>query len=638
MARPRLVAVAVIAGSLACVSPATAATITVTTTQDEMHSGDGKCSLREAIADVNNPPGNGDCSTPSGGGNTIRLGAHTYALGPSSADSNDYGHLQLTAPAPVMISGAGPSKTRVDASGLGNRTQTLCAGCDRVLDVAVTVTATLNGLTITGGHAPDGASGLDGDDSSNPSAPNGGTGGDGQDGGGIFNAGSLTLMRVTVAYNQAGRGGNGGNGSVEGGNGGTGGRGGEGGGIYNAGKLKVLESTISHNFAGREGNGGRAGTPGAGGDAGNYGGDGGGIRSTGSLTLSASTVSGNFGGDGGDGGNGGASGCSPGGTGGMATGGGWGGAISIVDGTFLATNDTLVDNFAGSGGTGGTGGSSNCGGLPADGGNGGGGGGAGNGGAMRMSGSGTATLINVTVADNSIGAAGSGGQPGTGTSGGSSGQKGADGGQGTGGGVWSDAGANINLRNSIDSSNTGGNCGEAPNGSTTDLGHNLEFGDSTCFFTGPSGNPELRPLAAYGGPTQTMAIGLGSAARNRVPASGAGCPKTDQRGVARPQGAACDIGAYEYAPLTCANLNLKTTVNTSLVLSLSCRDPAGLPVVYAIRSKPSHGRLGTLNKTSGRVTYKPAAGYSGGDRFTYRASDRNGIASDATVTISVTKR
>jgi hypothetical protein len=38
-----------------------------------------------------------------------------------------------------------------------------------------------------------------------------------------------------------------------------------------------------------------------------------------------------------------------------------------------------------------------------------------------------------------------------------------------------------------------------------------------------------------------MALPVGSPARN----AGAGCPATDQRGVARPQGSACDIGAYE---------------------------------------------------------------------------------------------
>ena len=37
-----------------------------------------------------------------------------------------------------------------------------------------------------------------------------------------------------------------------------------------------------------------------------------------------------------------------------------------------------------------------------------------------------------------------------------------------------------------------------------------------------------------------------------APATAAGddavCPATDQRGVVRPQGAACDVGAYEYVP------------------------------------------------------------------------------------------
>jgi hypothetical protein len=45
----------------------------------------------------------------------------------------------------------------------------------------------------------------------------------------------------------------------------------------------------------------------------------------------------------------------------------------------------------------------------------------------------------------------------------------------------------------------------------------------------------------------TMALGRGSAAINRVPRRHAGCPSTDQRGVRRPQGRACDIGAYEFA-------------------------------------------------------------------------------------------
>ncbi|MBI3170637.1 MAG: sortase [Chloroflexi bacterium] len=60
-----------------------------------------------------------------------------------------------------------------------------------------------------------------------------------------------------------------------------------------------------------------------------------------------------------------------------------------------------------------------------------------------------------------------------------------------------------------------------------------------------SGDPMLDTLADNGGLTQTHALLAGSPAID----AGAGCPATDQRGVARPQGAACDIGAYEYGPV-----------------------------------------------------------------------------------------
>ena len=51
----------------------------------------------------------------------------------------------------------------------------------------------------------------------------------------------------------------------------------------------------------------------------------------------------------------------------------------------------------------------------------------------------------------------------------------------------------------------------------------------------------IGPLASNGGPTLTHALLPGSPAID----AGAGCPATDQRGVARPQGAACDVGAFE---------------------------------------------------------------------------------------------
>jgi hypothetical protein len=52
-------------------------------------------------------------------------------------------------------------------------------------------------------------------------------------------------------------------------------------------------------------------------------------------------------------------------------------------------------------------------------------------------------------------------------------------------------------------------------------------------------------LQNNGGQTQTMAPGNGSAALDQIPATGAQCPAADQRSITRPQGPACDIGAFE---------------------------------------------------------------------------------------------
>jgi hypothetical protein len=77
-------------------------------------------------------------------------------------------------------------------------------------------------------------------------------------------------------------------------------------------------------------------------------------------------------------------------------------------------------------------------------------------------------------------------------------------------------------------------------------GGNLERG-TDCGFTGPSDqqgvDPLLGPLQNNGGPTDTRALGAGGPAIDTGPE--AGCPPTDQRGVTRPQGARCDVGAFE---------------------------------------------------------------------------------------------
>jgi hypothetical protein len=93
----------------------------------------------------------------------------------------------------------------------------------------------------------------------------------------------------------------------------------------------------------------------------------------------------------------------------------------------------------------------------------------------------------------------------------------------------------------------GANCG----GYATDsLGFNLTD-DTSCGFTEPTdlivADAMLGPLQDNGGPTETHDLLDGSPA---IDAGSLDCPPpdTDQRGVARPQGTAFDIGAVEYLP------------------------------------------------------------------------------------------
>jgi CSLREA domain-containing protein len=94
--------------------------------------------------------------------------------------------------------------------------------------------------------------------------------------------------------------------------------------------------------------------------------------------------------------------------------------------------------------------------------------------------------------------------------------------------------------------------GRACSGPVTSGGYNVAP-DATCAFAGTgdiqSVNPLLGALAANGGPTQTRLPGAGSPAISRIPVGTAGlCDGTlavDQRGVARPQGPACDSGSVE---------------------------------------------------------------------------------------------
>jgi CSLREA domain-containing protein len=94
-------------------------------------------------------------------------------------------------------------------------------------------------------------------------------------------------------------------------------------------------------------------------------------------------------------------------------------------------------------------------------------------------------------------------------------------------------------------------CLHATGSASTSNGNNLDS-DNTCLFTVATdrhGNPLLGPLGSNGGPTLTQALQSGSPAidaGDTAACAAAPVGGVDQRGVARPQGAACDIGAFEF--------------------------------------------------------------------------------------------
>ena len=129
-------------------------------------------------------------------------------------------------------------------------------------------------------------------------------------------------------------------------------------------------------------------------------------------------------------------------------------------------------------------------------------------------------------------------------------------------------------------------------------GYNLSS-DSSCYFTLATDlvntNPLLGPLQNNGGPTSTCAITTASPAYNHGARSGA--PATDQRGMARPTGAFCSIGAYEPAVSTAANAstisgNVSFNISNGSIstvtwvppVDIRCSTPGGFVFSYGMFS------------------------------------------------------
>jgi predicted outer membrane repeat protein len=119
---------------------------------------------------------------------------------------------------------------------------------------------------------------------------------------------------------------------------------------------------------------------------------------------------------------------------------------------------------------------------------------------------------------------------------------------------------------------TGGNCLDLTS-AITDGGYNLDSGD-TCGFSATTShvnmNPLLAPLGDYGGWVPTAALLPDSPAIDSGTCSGT--PGGDARGMARPSGQTCDVGAFESRGFTVAGQSgspQSTSVSTTFALPLA---------------------------------------------------------------------
>ena len=303
-----------------------------------------------------------------------------------------------------------------------------------------------------------------------------------EDGGGIYNQGNLTLINGVLLNNLAGN---------------------WGGGIYNTGTLTITDSSFVINYAyyggGIFNNGGSVTVTNSSFNENSSGDVGGGIynaTAAGTLTVINSTLAENT----------------------SSAGGG----IANESGSVTVTGSTLTQNSA----------------VHM----------SGSGGGLLNGPGGTMTVANTTLSGNSAGNWG-GGIVNYGTlnltnstlSGNSAPLTG-------GGGIANmESMAFLHFANTIiANSPSGGDCINEWSGAISTNTNNL-VEDGSCAAS-LSGDPMLADLADNGGPTWTMALLAGS------PAFDAGDDATcaaepvsgkDQRGVTRPQGAHCDIGAYE---------------------------------------------------------------------------------------------
>jgi predicted outer membrane repeat protein len=154
-------------------------------------------------------------------------------------------------------------------------------------------------------------------------------------------------------------------------------------------------------------------------------------------------------------------------------------------------------------------------------------------------------------------------------------------------------------------------------GDVTTVGLNLTDDSSCPGFT--IIDPLLGPLQDNGGPTLTHALLWGSPAMDAAAAQE--CPPVDQRGADRPQGLACDLGAYEAVQvIVSTDIRPKATRNV-----IDLRSTGNVPT--AVLSKPGFLAYEWIDPTSllfGASGWENTLWYAPSGMLLCKAADING--------------
>ncbi|MCP4347249.1 MAG: tandem-95 repeat protein, partial [Desulfobacterales bacterium] len=215
-----------------------------------------------------------------------------------------------------------------------------------------------------------------------------------------------------------------------------------------------------------------------------------------------------------------------------------------------------------------------------------------------------------------------------------------------GGGIYIAEKCLTQLKNTLISGNSAETGGPDVLGTVKSLGTNLVGISSGSIGYNSSDilnqDPLIVPLSDNGGPSMTHAVqanspGADAAVCQVSETSEDATGETDQRGVARPWGESCDIGAFEYDdkyyPPMAADDSAYTMEDRIVAIRVleNDRDANGIFFISGI-SQAENGEV--RNNLDGTITYTPHKSFVGTDSFHYTISDLTGTDS-AEVTVTV---